>query len=290
MNPAVPAQKRILIVQDISCVGRCSTLVALPVLSSGGHACALLPTALLSAHTGGFGDVYRRDLGADMEGILAHWRGIGLRFDAVYVGYAGSAEQLWMVEQALPSIMLPGARLYVDPVMGDHGRAYRFITPDMVAAFRSLCAKASVIFPNRTETALLLGVPLRPGEEPAMPEPGALGALGAGSAVLTGVTDGAGGIGVWAQHGEGVGYTTFRRRYAGSWPGTGDLFASAAIAALEAGVSLPQACELSCDFLDASFRHTLEVGTETRHGLAFEPGLVRLGAEIAKVRGEGPCA
>jgi pyridoxine kinase len=268
-------QKRILIVQDISCVGRCSTLAVLPVLSVSGLTCAVLPTVLLSAHTGGFGPVYRRELTEDISGILSHWQRLSLRFDAIYVGYVANAGQLRLVEQALDWLMTGHTRLYVDPVMGDHGRAYQFIQEDLIAGFRSICARADLIFPNLTEAALLLGRELKPGFEPPPPKAGELLSLGARASLVTGVEDGQGGIGVMAERKGFAVYTTFRRKYPEAFPGTGDLLASCVISALHKGAPLGRACDIACDFLDDSFRRTMELGGEPRHGLIFEPGLGR---------------
>jgi len=269
-------QRRILIVQDISGTGGCSALVALPVLSLAGLSCSLLPTAYFSTHTGGFGPVHRRDLSEDMQATLAHWERLELRFDAVYIGYAASAAQLGMLEKALPGLMEEGAKLYIDPVMGDHGRHYTFCGEDLVAGFKTLCAKADIIFPNLTEAALLLGMPLINGKDPATPEADKLRSIGGRSAVLTGIRDGQGGIGVRIESALEAPQTIFRPEYEGSYPGTGDLLASCVIAAVMLGASLPQACDIACDFLDEAFRRTIFIGSDPRSGLVFEPSLKRL--------------
>ena len=268
-------------------MGRCSALVALPVLALAGLRCALLPTALFSTHTGGFGEVHRRDLGADTAATLGHWRRLGLSFDAVYVGYTADAAQLRLVEDALPWLMAPGARLFVDPVMGDNGKRYAFCGEGLVAGFRQLCARADVIFPNRTESALLLDLPLTPGAEPAPPQAGSLLSLGAKAVVLTGVLDGKGGIGVRAENAGSPPYSTFRERMGGSWPGTGDLLASCVIAAVLLGADLHLACGIACDLLDESLRRTVFSGGEPRHGLAFEPSLPGLARAFQGIAAPG---
>jgi pyridoxine kinase len=269
-------QRRILIVQDISGAGSCSALVVLPVLSLAGLSCSLLPTAYFSTHTGGFGPVHRRDLSEDMRATLAHWERLDFRFDAVYIGYAASPEQLGMLEKALPGLMEAGAKLYIDPVMGDRGRRYAFCGEELIAGFKTLCAKADIIFPNLTEAALLLGMPLIDGKDPAPPEPGRLSSICGRSAVLTGIRDGQGGIGVRAESAFDAPQTVFRPEYESSYPGTGDLLASCVIAAVMLGASLPLACDIACDFLDEAFRRTVFIGGDPRSGLVFEPSLKRL--------------
>lgn len=260
-------------VTDISGVGRCSALVVLPVLALSGCRTGFLPTAYFSTHTGGFGPVHRLDMTEDMAQAIAHWQRLGLQFDAVYLSYVASARQLSLMEHALPTLLRPGGTLYIDPVMGDHGRRYSFCGEDLIQAFQRLCTKADVIFPNRTEAALLLGQPLTPGEESPVPDPGALLSLGARQVVLTGLTEGEDRLGILAVGEDQAPYTTFRKRHPGSYPGTGDLLAASLIAALQTGRSLPAACEIASDFLDSALSHTASFAEEPRHGLAFEPAL-----------------
>ena len=291
MGEDIKAQRRILVVQDVSGVGRCAAMVALPVLSLAGFYTALLPTALLSAHTGGFGAVHRRDLTDDMRETLRHWKRIDLRFDAVHLGYVGHPDQLDLLTQSLDGLMKPGARLYVDPVMGDGGRSYSFCGESLVKKFREICAKADLIFPNTTEAAMLLGEPLTEGINPPAPSPGRLLALGARAAIITGVFKGDDHIGVLAKKSGEAAYSTFRRRYPGAYPGTGDLLASCVIGALYRGASLDQACETACDFLDQSLRYVSLLQSEPRHGLPFElalPGLLRAFEGIGPISRQDP--
>ena len=115
------AYKRLLTIQDISCVGQCSLTVALPILSACGHETAILPSAVLSTHTAGFSGWTCRDLSADMPAINAHWNKEGLRFSAVYTGYLGSAEQVDYVTAIMNSTLTPDGLRIVDPAMADHG-------------------------------------------------------------------------------------------------------------------------------------------------------------------------
>ncbi len=252
--------------------------IALPVLSAAGLCCALLPTALLSAHTGGFGQVHRRDLGEDMAGILSHWRRLGLRFDAVYTGYLGAAAQAQLLLEALDTLMAPGARLFVDPVMADHGRPYSFCGEEMLDGFRALCARADVIFPNRTEAALLLGLPATPGEEPGMPERDAVLSLGAPQAVVSGAASGEEQIGVRVFSAGEEPRTLLRRRFPGAYPGTGDLLAASAIAGLMQGMPLAGACGLALDLMENALTEARAAPRPARFGLPFEralPGFIR---------------
>lgn len=271
-----------LVVMDLSGVGRCSALVVVPVLAMSGMQVSLLPTALLSTHTGGFGAVHRRDLHPDMAATLAHYKRLGLRFDAVYLGYVGHHSQLDLLEQALPDLLHPGGRLYVDPVMGDHGRPYAYCGPELVAGFKRLCQRADAVFPNRTEAALLLNLPVKEGQEPAVPSTAQLASLGARAAIVTGLRQ-EDQVGVLAVQDGRQPYATYRKLYPGSYPGTGDLLAASLIAALERGAGLDAACDIACDFLDQSLQTTKGYDSPAHFGLAFEPVLPSLAEALGKI-------
>ena len=118
------AYQRVLTIQDISCVGQCSLTVALPILSACGHETAVLPTAVLSTHTGRFRGYTFRDLTDDLPAILHHWEAEELTFSAIYTGYLASAEQVEAVRAVIHSRLAPGGLLIVDPAMSDDGRLY----------------------------------------------------------------------------------------------------------------------------------------------------------------------
>ena len=150
--------KRIVTMQDLSCIGKCSLTVALPVLSAMGCQCCPLPTALLSAHTGFSGNTFL-DLTVEMGRIADHWAAMDLQFDAIYSGFLGSADQVDTVARFFDTFKKSGTAVIVDPVMGDHGTAYRTCTPDLCRGMRALAENADVITPNLTEAALLLDRP-----------------------------------------------------------------------------------------------------------------------------------
>ena len=266
-------QKSILAIMDISGVGRCSALAVVPVLSLSGCSCAFLPTAYYSTHTGGFGTVHRLDMKTDLEQAISHYRRLQLRFDAVYIGYAASEDHLRILEGALNDLLMPNGRLFLDPVMGDHGRRYAFCGEGLIEGFRRLCKKADYVFPNLTEAALLLGRPISENAEPWVPDEQSLRALGAGNVILTGVTSPEGEIGVLAVPQTSDSFPVFRPKHEGAFPGTGDLLAACVIASLMKGAKIQQACEIACDFLDSSLRATALFDSEPRFGLAFEKAL-----------------
>lgn len=147
--------KRILTIQDLSCVGSCSLTVALPILSAMGIRCSVLPTAVLSTHTG-FPDPHVRSLTEDISPICQHWQGVGASFDAILVGYLSDPVQAEAVLDVISAFDCP---VILDPAFGDRGKLYDGITSEHVQAMRDLASMAQVVLPNVTEAALLTDVP-----------------------------------------------------------------------------------------------------------------------------------
>ena len=269
-------QKRVLSVQDISCFGKCSNTVALPVLSAAGFECVILPTALLSTHTGGFKGFSFLDLTEEMKKIVTHWKTLPLQLDAVLTGYFGNREQLSLVRQYL----LEQGNLFrfVDPVMGDCGKLYSIYDGDFAAGMREFCEGADVITPNLTEACLLAGVSYRGdrAEENDLPALlRRLSELDIRKIVLTGVRFGAAEIGVVAFDAQTGRTDTFRTPFADTYlHGTGDTFASSLCARMLQGREFSDAIRDALDFTFASIQNTLQ--TDSRYGLIFEPELYRL--------------
>lgn len=279
---AYPRQKRLLIIQDISCIGRCSLTVALPVLSCLGVQAIPLPTALLSAHTA-FKDVYRRDMLEDMQGIAEAWKGMSLHFDAIYVGYLGGAHQMPLVKEIVARYKQPDTLLFVDPVMGDHGKKYSFVTQDMVEGFRALCQRAEVIFPNHTEAALLLGVESQEGVGEENLLTSLITSLSP-AAVLTGAEKGEE-LGALALDQQGF-HAAYAKRHPGAYPGTGDLLASACIGALLRGLPLQQALECAVSFVSDCIG-LKDLAEDSRLGVPFEGLLPALAQRVQQLLTEG---
>jgi len=280
-------QKRVLAIHDISCVGRCSLTVALPIISAVGIETSLLPTAVLSTHTGGFTGYTYRDLTDDILPIADHWEKLGLEFDAIYTGYLGSFEQIDIISEVIKRFKGKDTLVVVDPVMADNGKLYPSFPENFPEGMRSLVAIADVVLPNMTETALLLGEPYKKGPHTREETEGMLkrlSAIGPGKVVLTGVCFGEGELGAAsyvAETGE-VNYA-MQKRIPQSMHGTGDVFGSALVAGLMSGHSIAKSCELAVGFTVDSIKRTLSVGDDidTRYGVRFEQGL---GEFIAAIR------
>lgn len=270
-------QKRVMAVHDISCFGRCSLTVALPILSAAGVETSVIPTAVLSTHTGGFTDYTYRDLTEDIPGIARHWKSLGLRFDGIYTGYLGSYEQLEIVSGLFDEFGGGSSLICVDPVMADNGVLYPSFRPDFPKGMLQLCKKADVVVPNLTEAALLLGEPYREGpytKEYVGDMLKKLSETGPRRVVLTGVYFDEKSLGCAAydrETGE-IGYA-LAERVEGYYHGTGDVFASALLGALLNGFPLSEAARAAVDFTEGSIARTHGAGTDVRFGVNFEAGI-----------------
>lgn len=263
------AYKRILTIQDISCVGQCSTTVALPILSACGHECCILPTAVLSTHTGGFGTPAVAGLDKRMRDMVRHWKENNILFDAILVGYLGSIAAVEMVKEILDTMLVPGGLAIVDPAMADNGKLYAGFDDAYARAIGNLCEKADIIIPNMTEAALLADFSYR---EYAQEEIGALlDKLPGGMTILTGVGFRPEMTGVM------IGTAAERQHYTHprlgkSYHGTGDMFAACFTGALLQGKDVYEAAKLAADFVCESIRAT-EDDPAHWYGVKFETAL-----------------
>ena len=243
------AYRKILTIQDISCVGQCSLTVALPILSAAGMETCILPSAVLSTHTAGFSGFTVRDLTEDIPGIAAHWRKENIRFDAVYTGYLGSTEQIAFVKDIFAQLLAEGGLTVVDPAMADNGKLYPAFDAAYVEAMKTLAFSADIILPNITEACFLTGTEYRETYDEAWI--GALldklSAAGAKTVVLTGVGYAPDRTGVVVREAGGTRYYE-HRRIAKGCHGTGDVYASAFVGALMNGMSAYDAAVLAADY------------------------------------------
>lgn len=267
--------KRVLSIQDLSCLGKCSLTVALPVLSSMGCSCSVLPTAILSTHTA-FPNPHVRDLTQDILPVAEHWHSVGAGFDAITVGYLSDPQQAELVDRVLDTFP---AQVILDPAMGDHGKLYSGQTPEHVAAMARLCRKANVLLPNVTEAALLTGLPYREDADAVYLRDLAqrLLSFGAETVIITGFSSPDGQTGFFGMHQGGEIFSYRAQRIGKHFHGTGDLFAATFTGALMAGKSALDAATLA-----ARFTERVITATEVSNpfGIAFEPELGWLAAQL----------
>ena len=295
----MPGLKRVLAVHDISCFGKCSLTVALPLISAAGIEVTVLPTAVLSTHTGGFEGFTYRDLTDDITGIVAHWQTLELHFDAIYTGFLGSFEQIDLVRELIARLRSEDTRVIIDPVMADQGRLYGLFSDDFPRGMARLCADADVVVPNTTEAALLLGRSWTAppyGRTQTEELCHALCAeLGAAATVLTGVAFdeehlGAASYDTGGSCGKDGAEIPATFSFAAEalvpqlYHGTGDVFGSVLVAALVGGATLAQATKVAVRFTAASIRRSYEAGTDNRYGVDFEHGLAGLVQMIEELK------
>ena len=281
-------QKRALAIHDISCVGRCSLTVALPILSAAGINTSVIPTALLSTHTGEFTGYTHLDLSDQLLPIARHLATLQLHFDAFYSGYLASAEQVNIVLQITEMLCDKTTHIFVDPAFADHGKLYSHMGDEMPAQMRKLCTRAHTIVPNFTEASFLLGLPYRAsGYDAAYVQSLAAGLseLGPESVVITDVhiEEGQTGIAVY-QKKDRTFHLFYKPKFEGIFFGTGDAFASFLIACMLSGLALGSAAQTALDCTHDAIRLTLQEGEPLRYGVQFERVLARLINDIKSVR------
>ena len=265
--------KRILTIQDISCVGQCSLTVALPILSASGLETCILPSAVLSTHTGGFKGYTFRDLTDDIPGIADHWESEGIKFDAVYSGYLGSARQIAYVKDITKRLASEGGVSIVDPAMADNGRLYVGFDQDFVEAMKGLVFSADIILPNITEACMLTGAEYRESYDRAYIDAllGSLESAGASTVILTGVSFAPGSTGVMVDE-KGVRSYYEHRKIAKGCHGTGDIFASAFVGAMMGGRPLIDSAKIAADYTVLCIEGT-QGDPGHWYGVKFEQGL-----------------
>ena len=263
---------RVLAINDISCVGKCSLCVSLPIISACGVTCDVLPTALLSTHTGGFEGYFFHDLTKDIPDILAHWKTLNIQFDYIYSGYLGSGEQIDLVAQIKKDFLAKDGKFIVDPVMGDNGKLYAGFTTQFVEKMRDLCREADFILPNETEAAYLSALPY-----PLTNTQVALENLGAlcPRPIVTGISE-ENKVVVHYLDENGTDKRVATQKVEGFFPGSGDVFASAFVGALAKGIQENRAITIAANFTTASILRSAKEVKDKRYGLNFEAELYNL--------------
>lgn len=272
--------KRVLSIQDISCVGKCSLTVALPIVSAAGIETAILPTAVLSTHTA-FKSFTFRDLTDDIPEISEHWKAEKIGFDGIYTGYLGSFRQIDLVEKIFEDFNHPGMLRFVDPAMADNGKLYPGFDEAFARKMGELCGKADIIVPNFTEAAFMLGEEYIGDKKYSADDVKSLlkklCGLGAPTAVLTGVSLEEGKYGVMAYDSVKDEYCEYYNEYLPvSFHGTGDVFASGCFAALMCGQSLQEALKTAVEFTLDSIKQTICEPDHIWYAVNFEKSIPKL--------------
>lgn len=268
--------KRILTIQDISCVGQCSLTVALPIISACGVETAVVPSAVLSTHTAWKSGWTFRDLTEDIPAIHQHWKEIKMEFDALYTGYLGNSNQIAYVLEVLKDSLRKEGLAIIDPVMADNGNLYPGFDSVYVEKMKGLCAVADIVLPNITEASLLVGEPFKTeyDESYILNLLKCLAEMGPKVVVLTGVgyREGTTGVAVY----ENGNYSHYEHKKVGEGcHGTGDVYASSFVGSLMNGKSPLQAAKIAADYTVACIENTIG-DKEHWYGVKFEPVLPQL--------------
>ena len=276
--------KRIVTVQDISCVGKCSLTVALPIISAMGVEASILPTAVLSTHTM-FQNFTVKDLTDQIEPIAAHWKQENIAFEAVYTGYLGSFEQIDLMKQFFDDFKTDRNFIFVDPAMADNGKLYTGFDEAFAKHMATLCAKADVVVPNITEACFMTGVEYRETYDEAYVREllQKLAEMGAGVSILTGVGFEEGKTGVMGydqRNDEWFHYCHDKQPT--SYHGTGDIFSSTCVGAMVSGMNWKDAVQVAADYTAECIRLTLNDSEKPWYGVNFEQAIPFLLKRLGK--------
>ena len=270
--------KRVLTIQDISCLGKCSLTIALPVISALGTETVILPTAVLSTHTM-FQGFTCKDLSDQIVPIKDHWKKEGITFDAIYTGYLGTVEQIDLMKTLFDEFRGEQTLIIVDPVMADNGKLYPAFDMDYVKKNTELCAKADIIVPNITEACFMTGMEYREEYDESYVKEllSRLNEFGARISVLTGVSLEKGKTGVMGYEREtGEYYVYQNRRIDAAYHGTGDLFSSTCVGQIMKGRSWRDAMRIAADYTAHTIEVTMQNPGKPWYGVDFEKTLADL--------------
>lgn len=263
--------KKILTVQDFSCVGKCSLTVAMPIISAFGIECCALPTALLSTHTQ-FKNWTFANLSDEINPIADAWQKENIKFDGVYTGYLGAIDLIEQVKDIIDNFTAKDGIVMIDPAMADGGKLYAGFDMDYVKATKTLCTKADVVTPNITEAAFMLDMEYKPDYDREYLKEicQKLRENGAKNVVITGVKKSENEVGVFCLMENGEIYEYYNGREKTDFHGTGDIYSSAVYGALMKGKTLQDAVKFACDYTKHCIAVTLAEPNHSTYGVNFE--------------------
>lgn len=276
--------KRIVTIQDISCVGKCSLTVALPIISAMGIETAVIPTAVLSTHTA-FKNFTYRDLTGDLPKIAKHWKQEKFDFDGIYTGYLGSIEQIDMLKEFFKQFKTSENFIFIDPVMADNGKLYAGFDENFVREMKELCKMADIIVPNLTEASYMLEKEYKENysEQEIKDMLIELSILGPKYVVLTGVSFNENKLGVMSYNKEtNKFFTYFKEKVPAKYHGTGDIFASTLVGAITNNNTLEEGLKVAVDYVWETINDTYKTNEKDVYGVNFETKIPYLIDRIKK--------
>lgn len=264
-------QKKAAVINDLSGYGRCSLTVAIPILSAMKVQCCPVPTSILSNHTG-FSSWFFDDYTDNMVPYLEEWKKLKLHFDGIASGFLGSLEQIQIVADMITYFKKKDTIVIIDPIMGDHGKAYKTYTSAMCQEMKKLAGCGDVVTPNITEACILTDLEYKKEgwkreelKEMAL----AIQGLGAKAVIITGVSEGEYLTNVVAEPGHTVIFQR-TRKVGTERPGTGDVFSSVVTGYLVKGQGLETAAKKAAVFVRECIKKSEELGVPAENGVCFE--------------------
>ncbi len=273
--------KRVLSIQDISCLGKCSTTIALPIISAMGVETTILPTALLSTHTM-FEGFTCKDLTDQLMPICQHWLSQDIHFDAIYTGYLGSEKEIDLAKQIFKMFQSEDTMIFIDPVMADHGKLYPAFDDSYIEQNASLSKYADILVPNITEAALMTQSEYKEVYDETYIQDLIKKLLqqGAKVVVITGVSLQEGKTGFYGYDSKQERFFSYQNeRIGASYHGTGDIFSSVCVGALVRGIPMSKAFQLAADYTAKTIEETLKDPKKPWYGVNFEatiPDLIKM--------------
>ncbi len=277
--------KRIVTIQDISCIGKCSLTVALPIISAMGIETAIIPTAILSTHTQ-FKNFTFRDLSKDIPLIQNHWKEENFKFDSIYTGYLGSIDQIDILKEFFKTFKTDSNFIFIDPVMGDNGKLYVGFNQEFANEMAKLCKMADIIVPNLTEASAMLNRKYKEKykEEEIKQILIDLSNLGPQKVILTGISFKENELGVMSyDKNNNKFFSYFREKIPVKYHGTGDIFSSTLVGAIVNGRSIEESLKIAVDYVWETINDTYRSNKEDAYGVNFESKIPYL---INRSRGE----
>ena len=264
--------KRVVTIQDISCIGKCSLTVALPIISAMGIETAIVPTAVLSTHTQ-FKNFTFRDLSEDIPLIQKHWKEENFKFDGIYTGYLGSIQQIDILKDFFKTFKTNDNFIFIDPVMGDNGKLYVGFNQEFADEMAKLCKMADIVVPNLTEASAMLNMEYKEKytEEEIKQILIDLSKLGPKKVILTGVSFKENELGVMSYDKDtNVFFSYFREKIPVKYHGTGDIFSSTLVGAIVNGNLVEEAIKISVDYVWETINDTYKTNKKDAYGVNFE--------------------
>ncbi len=264
--------KRVVTIQDISCIGKCSLTVALPIISAMGIETAIVPTAVLSTHTQ-FKNFTFRDLSEDIPLIQKHWKEENFKFDGIYTGYLGSIQQIDILKDFFKTFKTNDNFIFIDPVMGDNGKLYVGFNQEFADEMAKLCKMADIVVPNLTEASAMLNMEYKEKytEEEIKQILIDLSKLGPKKVILTGVSFKENELGVMSYDKDtNVFFSYFREKIPVKYHGTGDIFSSTLVGAIVNGNLVEEAIKISVDYVWETINDTYKTNKKDTYGVNFE--------------------